>query len=196
MSSSNPLLRPAGFGGQARVNSPKLPALRIWERRRAGVGLLLALALVGCGFQLRGEQKLPFETIYVNTPPNSALGATLNRQIRTGTDTRTVSQPSEATAVLEILSESRDRDILTLNAQGRAVEYKLIYRLRFRLHDGKGREYIGPTELRAQRDISANDSQVLSKESEESLLYRDMQTDLLQQLLRRIAAVRPHANQS
>jgi LPS-assembly lipoprotein len=163
--------------------------------RRLVASGLAALALAGCGFHLRGEQKLPFETIFVNTPPNSPLGATLNRQIRSGTDTRTVAQPSEAAAVLDILAEAHDKEILTLNAQGRAVEYKLIYRLRFRLHDGKGREYIAPTEMRAQRDISINDSQVLSKESEESLLYRDMQTDLVQQLLRRIAAVRPGADQ-
>ena len=52
-----------------------------------------------------------------------------------------------------------------------------------------------PRLLRAQRDISINDSQVLAKQSEESLLYRDMQTDLVQQLLRRIAAVRPRADQ-
>lgn len=157
---------------------------------RAVLAALIALAVAGCGFQLRGEQKLPFETIFVNTPPNSQLGANLGRQIRSGTDTRTVPLAAEANAVLEILGESRDKEILTLNAQGRAVEYKLIYRLRFRLHDGKGREYIASTELRAQRDISINDSQVLSKESEEALLYRDMQTDLVQQLLRRIAAVR------
>lgn len=157
---------------------------------RAVLAALIALAVAGCGFQLRGEQKLPFETIFVNTPPNSQLGSTLGRQIRSGTDTRTVPLAAEANAVLEILGESRDKEILTLNAQGRAVEYKLIYRLRFRLHDGKGREYIASTELRAQRDISINDSQVLSKESEEALLYRDMQTDLVQQLLRRIAAVR------
>ena len=162
---------------------------------RLVAGLLTALAMAGCGFQLRGEQKRPFETIFLNTPPNSPLGATLGRQIRSGTETRTVEQASEASAVLDILGESRDKEILTLNAQGRAVEYKLIYRLRFRLHDGKGREYIAPTEMRAQRDISINDSQVLAKESEEALLYRDMQTDLVQQLLRRIAAVRPRADQ-
>ncbi|HWY73252.1 MAG TPA: LPS assembly lipoprotein LptE [Burkholderiaceae bacterium] len=174
------LLRAARYGGQAR---------------RLAAGLLATLAVAGCGFQLRGEQKLPFETIFVNTPPNSALGATLGRQIRAGTHTQTVPLASQASAVLEILGESRDKEILTLNAQGRAVEYKLTYRLRFRLHDGKGREYIAPTEMRAQRDISINDSQVLAKESEESLLYRDMQTDLVQQLLRRIAAVRPNADQ-
>jgi LPS-assembly lipoprotein len=179
-SEARALVRAARFGGQAR---------------RFAAALLATLTVAGCGFQLRGEQKLPFETIFLNTPPNSPLGATLSRQIRSGTETRTVEQASEANAVLDILGESRDKEILTLNAQGRAVEYKLIYRLRFRLHDGKGREYIAPTEMRAQRDISINDSQVLAKESEEALLYRDMQTDLVQQLLRRIAAVRPRADQ-
>jgi len=165
------------------------------EAQRLAACALAAVALAGCGFHLRGEQKLPFETIYLNTPPNSQLGATLSRQIRSGTNTRTVPKADLATAVLDILGETQTKEILTLNAQGRAVEYKLIYRLRFRLHDGKGREYITPTELRAQRDISINDSQVLAKESEETLLYRDMQTDLVQQLLRRIAAVKPHADQ-
>ncbi|HUD25604.1 MAG TPA: LPS assembly lipoprotein LptE [Burkholderiaceae bacterium] len=166
-----------------------------WFEARRAACLLAALALAGCGFHLRGEQKLPFDTIYVNTPPNSPLGATLSRQIRSGTNARTVQLASEATAVLDILGEARDKEILTLNSQGRAVEYKLIYRLRFRLHDGKGREFISATEMRAQRDISINDSQVLAKQSEEELLYRDMQTDMVQQLLRRIAAVRTHADQ-
>jgi len=168
---------------------------RLRERAIAAT-LLAAIALAGCGFHLRGDQKLPFDTIFINTPPNSPLGATLSRQIRAGTETRTVAQASQASVVLDILGEVRDKEILTLNAQGRAVEYKLIYRLRFRLHDGKGREYIAPTEMQAQRDISINDSEVLSKESEETLLYRDMQTDLVQQLLRRLAAVRPNAGQS
>lgn len=168
-----------------------------WSRRAASLALAssFAAALAGCGFQLRGTQALPFESIFVAAPPNSPLGATLMRQIRAGTETRTVAEAAEASAVLEILGEAQNKDVLTLNAQGRAVEYRLIYRLRFRLHDGKGYEFIAPTELRAQRDISINDSQVLAKQSEEALLYRDMQADLVQQMLRRVAAVRPHATQ-
>lgn len=164
-----------------------------WPRRLCA--LVLAAACAGCGFHLRGTQTLPFESIYVAAPPNSPLGATLMRQIRAGTGTRAAQQAVDASAVLEILGEFQNKDVLTLNAQGRAVEYRLVYRLRFRLHDGKGYEFIAPTELRAQRDISINDSQVLAKQSEEALLYRDMQTDLVQQMLRRVAAVRPHADQ-
>src|SRR5882672_954069 len=103
--------RPTAAGGAAAA------ALQIW----------LVLTVAACGFQLRGAQKLPFETIFVNTPPNSALGSALGRQIRAGTSTRTVQQANGANAVLDILDEVRAREVLTLNAQGRAVEYKLIY---------------------------------------------------------------------
>jgi LPS-assembly lipoprotein len=40
-----------------------------------------------------------------------------------------------------------------------------------------------------RRDYSFNDQEQLSKESEEALLYRDMQTDAVQQLLRRLQAI-------
>ncbi len=171
------------------------PLRQACARRGLLGATLLAAGLAGCGFQLRGMQTLPFETIFVNAPPNSPLGTTLTRQIRAGTNTHTVADVKLAGAVLDIQGESQTKEVLTLNAQGRAVEYRLVYRLRFRLHDGKGQEFIAPTELRAQRDISFNDSQVLAKESEETLLYHDMQTDLVQQMLRRIAAVHPNATQ-
>lgn len=157
------------------------------------VTCLLCVAVAACGFTLRGTQQLPFATIALNFPLNSPLGTELARNIRTGTTTQIVSDPTKAAAIFDLMGETRDRQVLTLNAQGRAIEYSLRDRLRFRLRDAQGREVIEPTELLAQRDISFNDSQRLSKESEEVLLYRDMQTDLVQQLLRRLAAAKPYA---
>jgi LPS-assembly lipoprotein len=63
-------------------------------------------------------------------------------------------------------------------------------RYRFRLRSQSGRELVPDTELLLYRDINFNETGALSKESEEALLYRDMENDLVQQLLRRIAAVR------
>jgi LPS-assembly lipoprotein len=156
--------------------------------------LAASLLLGACGFALRGEQVLPFDTIALNFPPNSPLGTELARQIRVGSRTRVVEDTTRAAAVLDLLSDLRTREVLTLNAQGRAVEYQLLERLRFRLRDARGEELIEPTEITVQREISFNDSQRLSKESEETLLYRDMQTDLVQQLLRRLAAASPPAD--
>jgi len=165
--------------------------------RRAATLLLTVAALAAlsaCGFRLRGVQQLEFPTIAISAPPNSPVGAELSRNLRAGTRTQVVKDPKQAAAVLDLLGESRDRQVLTYNSQGRAVEYTLHLRLRFRLRDTKGGEFIEPTELHAQRDISFNDTQVLSKESEEALLFRDMQTDLIQQILRRVAAAKPVAN--
>lgn len=153
----------------------------------------LSLVLAGCGFKLRGAQQLPFETIYLGFGPNSSLGAELARNIRAATSTKVVADRAQAQAVLDVLGESRERDVLSVSAQGRAREFQLRLRLQFRLHDGKGREFIAPTQIAVQRDISFNEAQVLAKESEEALLYRDMQTDVVQQLLRRLAAVKVDA---
>jgi len=155
--------------------------------------VFVCLCLAACGFKLRGTQQLPFATIALNFPPNSPLGTELARNIRAGTNTQIISDATKADAVFDLLGELRDRQVLTIDAQGRALEYTLRDRLRFRLRDSKGREVIEATDLQVQRDISFNDSQRLSKESEETLLYRDMQTDLVQQLLRRIAAAKPYA---
>jgi LPS-assembly lipoprotein len=67
-------------------------------------------------------------------------------------------------------------------------EFRLRYRVGFRVHDGKGGEYVAQNNLELTRDVSFNDAQVLAKEAEEQLLFRDMQSDMVQQILRRLAA--------
>ena len=91
---------------------------------------------------------------------------------------------------LDILLEQREKVVVGLSASGQVREFQLRTRLRFRLRSAGGRDLIPDTELLQQRDISFNESSVLSKESEENLLYRDMQTDLVQQLMRRLAAIK------
>ena len=62
--------------------------------------------------------------------------------------------------------------------------------MRFKLRTPQGKELIPETEMLQQRDISFNESAVLAKEAEEGLMYRDMQSDIVQQLMRRLAAVK------
>lgn len=149
--------------------------------------------LGACGFTPRGIHALPFDTITLTLPKNSQLGDPLTRSIQKGSRTKVVTG-GPAAATLDILGEFRDRQVQVVNAQGRATQYALRERIRFRLLDAKGRELIEVTELAVQRDISFNDSQRLSKESEESLLYRDMQADLLAQILHRVAAAHPYVD--
>jgi len=40
------------------------------------------------------------------------------------------------------------------------------------------------------RDVTFNDTEILAKEAEEQLLFRDMQADMVQQIIRRLAAAK------
>lgn len=153
-------------------------------------GLLLLMGLSACGFQLRGAAHLPFTTIYLSGAENSTLTNELRRTLRASSDVNFVKTPQEAEAILELTGEQRTKDVLSFNAQGRAREYTLIYSIGLRVHDGKGHDYLKPATLRQTREITFNDGEVLAKENEEALLYRDMQSDLVQQVLRRMSNIK------
>lgn len=159
-------------------------------RRRRLVCSLAVLPLAACGFKLRGAQTLPVETIYLSLPVNSAIGAEMARLLRASTNAKVVTDRKEAQAIVELLGENREREVMAINAQGRATEYQLRLRVRFRVLDKTASELIGPTDLLARRDITFNESDLLAKESEESLLYRDMQSDLVRQMVSRLAGMR------
>ena len=154
------------------------------------LALLFALVLAGCGFQLRGTAALPFDTLYM-PGATGGIALDLKRNIQAGTRTTVVDDPKKAEAVLDFLQETREKVILSLAATGRVREYKLRYTVAFRVHDGKGGEFLPVNTVQLSRDITFNDSDVLAKETEEGLLYRDMQFDMVQQVMRRLAAAHP-----
>jgi len=164
-------------------------ARRNWLRRAGAIVVVPMLA--GCGFQLRGPRPMPFETLFVAMPEASELGAALKRNIRAASPgTRVTETAQEAQAVLTPLTETREKIILSLNAAGRVREYQLKQRFGFKVHDGKGSDFVAPSEIVITRDITFNDADILAKEAEEILIYRDMQNDLVQQILRRLQAAK------
>jgi LPS-assembly lipoprotein len=154
----------------------------------AGVSMLLA----GCGFELRQAPHFAFGSIYIASAPASALGNELKRTIASGGNVKVVEEARIASAqvVLDLLGDQREKVVVGLNATGQVREFQLRTRVKFKLRTPQGKELIAETELLQQRDISYNESAALAKEAEESLLYRDMQTDIVQQLMRRLAAVK------
>jgi LPS-assembly lipoprotein len=165
--------------------------MSVRRRRFLVAGAFLGLA--GCGFALRGSQTLPIDTLYLALPVNSSLGAEIARVVRASTNTRVVTDRKQAQAVFELLGETREREVLSVNAQGQASEYQLRLRSSFRVVDPNGIEMIAPTTLVARRDITFNASELLAKESEEGLLYRDMQSDLVRQMVMRLKGISVNA---
>jgi LPS-assembly lipoprotein len=147
----------------------------------------VVLAVAGCGFKLRGTADVPFETVYI---PGSSGGIALDlrRNIEAGTNAKVVDDPKRADAIMAFTEEAREKEILSLTGTGRVREFQLRYRVGFRVHDGRGRDYVPQSSIQLTRDVTFNDAEVLAKESEEQLLFRDMQSDMVQQIMRRLAA--------
>jgi LPS-assembly lipoprotein len=160
-------------------------------RRTLLIALVASAALAGCGFKLRSSQAFAFQTAAV-TPENSGgVAGELTRYL--GDAIRPVAPGAGGEApqvIVDILQELREKTVVGVNASGQVREFQLRIKVTFRLRTPQGLDLIAPTEIAQQRDISFNESAVLSKEAEEALLYRDMQSDIVQQLLRRIAAVK------
>ena len=135
---------------------------------------------------------MPFETLYV-PGATSGIALDLTRNIQAGTNARVVDDPNKAVAVLEFTEETRQKEILSLTGAGRVREFQLRYRVGFRVHDGKGADFVPRNTIQLTRDVTFNDTEILAKEQEEQLLFRDMQADMVQQIMRRLATAKPAA---
>ena len=147
--------------------------------------------LAGCGFQLRGAYTLPYESIYIAGADYNLIIAGLKRAIRGSGSARIVDTAAEALATFLPTNEIRQPTILSFSSAGRVREKRLTYVYAYRIVDDKGRDLVPPSSVQLYRDITYADSDVLAKTQEEDLLWRDMEKDLVQQLLRRIATAKP-----
>jgi LPS-assembly lipoprotein len=154
--------------------------------------LMATLLLASCGFHLRGKADLPFDSMYIVGSPG--FTTPLARAVRSGSKTRVTENSKEADVTLQILSETRERSILSLSSAGRVLELQLRYRVNFRLTDKAGKELIAPDQILLKRDLLYSDSDVLGKEQEEALLYRDMQSDAVNQVVRRLQVAQLNAD--
>lgn len=152
------------------------------------------LALSGCGFHFPKQQGLPFESVYVMAARTSTFGPEIQRLLSADKRVRVVERAEEAQVVLEILGESNEKHILSLSAAGKVREFELRYVVKYRLVGRDKRDWIGISDLVLRRSFTFNDTDLLAKESEESLLYRDMKNDALSMLKRRLAKASPPAS--
>ena len=155
-------------------------------------GLIIAgtLALAGCGFELRKAPIFAFKSIAVNG--GSALVNQLRRNLQSAGTVTVVpaAESSTAEVIFDILGETRGQRVISTNSAGQVRELELQFTVRFRLRTPEGKELISAGEINQRRDITYNETNALAKEGETQLLYRDMQGDIVQQILRQLAAVK------
>jgi LPS-assembly lipoprotein len=151
----------------------------------------LTTLLSACGFQLRGSSMpLKMSTIALSLSPQSELYGLLRQKIDASGTTRVVAEAKNAEAVFTVLGDSNGKSIQSLSAAGRAREYQLTRTFSFKVESPTGGVYIAPSIITVQRSMNFSDEQVLAKEAEETLLARDMQDDLVRQIMRRLGAAK------
>jgi LPS-assembly lipoprotein len=161
-----------------------------WSRRAAAA--LLAAALAGCGFHLRGDTAFPFSSIYVNVPASPPMSSELARSLASS-NAKVVESAANAEVVLDVPVVVDDKDVLSLSSGGAVREYQLVKRVAFRLHDKEGLDWTPAGEIVVRRSYTFNETQVLARDLQEQRLLREMQTDAVQQLMRRLATARKPA---
>jgi len=93
--------------------------------------------------------------------------------------------------VLNIAMDLPEKQILTLGSSGRVSEFQLRYRVSLRGYDSQQREWLPADELLLSRDYTYDDTQILAKQAEETLLYQSMRSDMVQQIMRRLSRAKP-----
>ena len=162
-------------------------------RRAWLMSTALMTGLAGCGFELRKPPSYAFNTLFSSIPIVSPFGVKLKRSLESSGQVEVIGDPRQierAQVIFDQLFELREKIVVGRTSTGAIREFQLRFRYRFRLRSSNGTELIPDTEILLTRDINFNETGALSKESEEALLYRDMENDLVLQLQRRLAAVR------
>ena len=184
----------------SRTDPAAAPLAGIGTRRRAwlsgGLAVALTAGLAGCGFHMRGPLVLPFTSMRTNLSERSDLGRDLRGQLTaSGVRLEPPSAPAgqplpRVDVVMDVLTERRERVVLGMTSVGQVNEVELRVHFRFRVRTPAGRDLIPELELVQEREQSYNEALVVGKDAEELLLFRDMESDIVRQVMRRLAAIK------
>jgi LPS-assembly lipoprotein len=153
----------------------------------------LSIGLVACGFHLRGEAHYAFATLFLNSAPALPITTELKRSLEGIGSAQLVAAAAGAEAVLEVNSVEDTKQILSLSGGGKVAEYLLTKRVLFRVHDNDGKDWLPTAEVLVRRSYTYSDTAALAKEAQEQRLWREMQTDSVQQIVRRLQAAKKPA---
>jgi LPS-assembly lipoprotein len=152
------------------------------------LALVSATALTACGFELRRPARVSFGSIALQGfAPRSPLADALRRVLVQ--QVRVLDAPEKTDVVLNALLDQRERSVVAQTSAAQVRDLQLRLKFNFRAHTPSGRELIPRTDLLLTRDLSYSETQALAKEFEEAELFRDMQADVVAQVMRRLAAI-------
>ncbi|GAB4391727.1 MAG: LPS assembly lipoprotein LptE [Gammaproteobacteria bacterium] len=151
---------------------------------------LVTLLLTACGFHLRGYAPLPPElnTLYVSSArPFGGLTRDVKQHLSARHIT-IVDRADQAPYTLAISDDTLTRTIDSVSTNTQLRQYTLSYTAQFTLLDQNQQTIAGPFSLSASRSYTGQTNQTLGSDNEALSLEKEMQRDLVVQLLYRLSA--------
>lgn len=169
------------------------------------------IGLSGCGFELRRAPNLAFKSVQLtgfaaNSPLASELAKALEDagvSVVESTAAAAAQQnvPASGAAssprilgthvVLQALSDTREQAVASITAFSQVRDLSVRTRFKFQLTRADGSSLIAPTELLLANDLPYDEKDALARIDESAAMHRAMQTDIVQQVMRRLAVVKP-----
>jgi LPS-assembly lipoprotein len=163
------------------------------SNRALAPALAVGWLVCACGFHPRGDVTYAFPTIFVTSAATQPLVSELKRTLDGLSGARVVDNAKDAAVTLDIANVVDDKGVLSLSSGGRVSEYALTKRVSFNLRDKEGHDWMPAGEIVIRRSFTFNESEVLAREHEETRVLREMQTDAVQQIVRRLQSARKPA---
>jgi len=157
--------------------------------RRIVVGAVLAALLVGCGFQLRGSDlRSSVAQVYVDAAPRHGYAVPMRLALeRAGVEV--LELPAADALIVDLIDERRSRRSISVSETAVAAEYEVIVGVRYAVRDGAGNQLVEPQWLQRERVYRVDRDNILGSSEERTLLEREMQDELIQQIIRALDAL-------
>lgn len=154
------------------------------------LSLCLTAVLAGCGWRLQGTAKLSpvMATTYIDTKDRYTDFNRALRESLQSSGARLTYNENEATAVVKVIKDESGQRVLTVSARNTPEEYEVFYTIEYSVQ-GRTEELIAKEKLELTREYSYDETAVLAKQKEQSILRSALARDLAGQVVRRLAAL-------
>ncbi len=159
-------------------------------QRSIGI-LLVTTLLAACGFQLRGDARLPasMDRTYVAVADDSTVFVRELGLLLEANGVEIVDEPSPQAATLRIDSQNIWRQPLSVTGQARVREFLIVFDVGWRLDNPDGETALERSTLRLTRDYSFDEGEILAAQREEEFLRDELGRAMAQQMIRRLEAL-------
>lgn len=159
---------------------------------RTAVLFVLVFIVTACGFHLREDIALPpaLQTVSLDiadafSPLARDLEAALERA-----GASVVPKGTEGAGIVRIPVNELKTEVLTVGGTARVQEYAVRYRVELEIVDAKEHALLPRTPIELEREYSFDETQALGAAQEEALIRKELQREMVQQVLRRIETIK------